>query len=318
MPAGPEGSLGKLLWTEGMNLASDVVSHVLGPRLVADTGEWGTYAWAEHVLGSPGYRIAGGSDETQRNIIGERVHPPRDVYDALVSAGEIIDWASFGAVLFDLDGVVTPTAEIHEQAWAELFAPWGFDGSDYLTYVDGRPRYEGVRLFLASRGVELPWGSPSDLPGDNTICALGNRKDAMFNGVLARDGVAPYPGTMRVMDVLDRAGVPSAIVSSSKNAGPVLRAAGIAQRFIIVVDGIVAIERQLPGKPDPATFLYAAECVGVTPAQAAVVEDASSGVAAGRAGDFALVLGVDRGGNREALVAAGADMVVDDLEATLP
>jgi beta-phosphoglucomutase family hydrolase len=234
-----------------------------------------------------------------------------------VSADGIVDWESFGAVLFDLDGVVTPTAEIHERAWAELFAPWGFDGSDYLTYVDGRPRYEGVRTFLASRGVELPWGDPSDPPGDDTICALGNRKDAMFNAVLARQGIEPYPGTLSVMEVLDRAGVPSAIVSSSKNARPVLRAAGITERFATVVDGIVAVEQHLAGKPDPAMFVYAAECLGVTPAKAVVVEDASSGVASGRAGKFAMVIGVDRGGNRQALVAAGADIVVEDLDETL-
>ena len=234
-----------------------------------------------------------------------------------MSAAEIVEWTSFGAVLFDLDGVVTPTAEIHERAWAELFAPWGFDGSDYLTYVDGRPRYEGVQTFLVSRGVELPWGDPSDPPGGDTICALGNRKDEMFNAVLARQGIAPYPGTMRVMDVLDRAGIPTAIVSSSKNARPVLQAAGIADRFAVVVDGVVAVEQHLAGKPDPAMFVFAATSVGVTPAQAVVVEDASSGVASGRAGDFAMVIGVDRGGNRQALVAAGADIVVEDLEETL-
>jgi HAD superfamily hydrolase (TIGR01509 family) len=234
-----------------------------------------------------------------------------------VSASGIVDWGTFGAVLFDLDGVVTPTAEIHERAWAELFAPWGFDGNDYLTSVDGRPRYEGVQTFLASRGVELPWGDPSDPPGDSTICALGNRKDETFNAVLAREGIAPYPGTLRVMEVLDRAGVPSAIVSSSNNARTVLRAAGIADRFVTVVDGVVAVEKRLAGKPAAAMFVYAAELLGVTPAEAVVVEDAISGVAAGRAGDFALVLGVDRGGNRAALVAAGADAVVDDLDETL-
>lgn len=234
-----------------------------------------------------------------------------------MSADGIVDWESFGAVLFDLDGVVTPTAEIHERAWAELFAPWGFDGNDYLTYVDGRPRYDGVRAFLASRGVELPWGDPSDPPGDATICALGNRKDEMFNAVLAKQGIEPYPGTLRVMDMLDRAGVPSAIVSSSKNAGAVLRAAGITERFASVVDGVVAVEEHLAGKPDPAMFVYAAGSLGVTPNQSVVVEDASSGVASGRAGNFALVIGVDRGGNRQALVAAGADMVVEDLAETL-
>jgi beta-phosphoglucomutase family hydrolase len=235
-----------------------------------------------------------------------------------VSTDGIVDWASFAAVLFDLDGVVTPTAEIHERAWAELFAQWGFGSSDYLTYVDGRSRYEGVRAFLASRGVELPWGDPSDPPGDATICAMGNRKDETFNAVLARQGIEPYPGTLRVMDVLDRAGVPSAIVSSSKNARTVLRAAGITERFAAVVDGLVAVDKHLAGKPDPAMFVHAAECLGVTPAEAVVVEDATSGVASGRAGKFKLVIGVDRGGNREALVAAGADIVVDDLAETLP
>lgn len=235
-----------------------------------------------------------------------------------MNAGGIVDWVKFGAVLFDLDGVVTPTAEIHERAWAQLFAPWGFDGNDYLTYVDGRSRYEGVQAFLASRGVELPWGDPSDPPGDDTICALGNRKDETFNAVLSQQGIEPYPGTLRVMDVLDRAGVPSAIVSSSKNATAVLRAAGITERFAAVVDGVVAVEQHLTGKPEPAMFVHAAECLGVTPAEAVVVEDAISGVAAGRAGNFSLVIGVDRGGNREALVAAGAHIVVEDLDETLP
>jgi beta-phosphoglucomutase family hydrolase len=235
-----------------------------------------------------------------------------------MTTGGEVDWTSFGAVLFDLDGVVTPTAEIHKRAWADLFAPWGFDGSDYLTYVDGRPRYEGVRAFLTSRGVDLPWGDPSDPPGDDTICAMGNRKDEAFNSVLAREGIEPYPGTLRVMEVLDRAGVPSAIVSSSKNARPVLKAAGIEARFSVVVDGVVAVEQHLAGKPDPAMFVFAAERLGVTPAGAVVVEDASSGVASGRAGKFAMVIGVDRGGNREALVAAGADIVVEDLAETLP
>jgi beta-phosphoglucomutase family hydrolase len=234
-----------------------------------------------------------------------------------VSAGSTVDWAAFAAVLFDLDGVVTPTAEIHEQAWAELFAPWGFDKSDYLRYVDGRPRYEGVKTFLASRNVDLPWGDPSDRPGDDTICAMGNRKDEMFNAVLDRQGIKPYPGTLRVMDILDRAGVPAAIVSSSKNAGRVLQAAGIADRFAAVVDGVVAAEQHLAGKPEPATFVYAAESLGVAAGRAIVVEDASSGVAAGRAGNFGLVVGVDRGGNRQALADAGADVVVADLEETL-
>lgn len=235
-----------------------------------------------------------------------------------MSAGSIVDWAAFRAVLLDLDGVVTPTAEIHEKAWAELFAKWNFTSNDYLTHVDGRPRYEGVKTFLASRGVELPWGDPSDPPGDDTICAMGNRKDEMFNAVLDRQGIKPYPGSLKVMDALDGAHVPMAIVSSSKNARRVLQAAGIADRFAAVVDGVVAVEHHLAGKPEPATFVYAAESLGVTPHDAVVVEDASSGVAAGHAGNFGLVIGVDRGGNREALSKAGADIVVEDLGETLP
>ncbi|MAT04719.1 MAG: haloacid dehalogenase [Acidimicrobiaceae bacterium] len=228
-----------------------------------------------------------------------------------------MNWTRAGAVLFDLDGVVTPTARIHERAWAELFADYDFTSDDYLAHVDGRPRYDGVQTFLRSRGVELPWGDPSDPPGDDTICAMGNRKNAAFNDVLERDGIAPYPGTMVVIDALDAHGVPSAIVSSSRNARSVLDAAGITERFATVVDGTTAAEEQLAGKPDPAMFLAAARHLAVDPAQCIVVEDATSGVAAGAAGGFSLVVGVDRGGNREALLAHGADLVVDDLDETI-
>jgi len=234
-----------------------------------------------------------------------------------VSARGSIDWGDFGAVLFDLDGVITPTASIHEKAWADLFEPWGFTNADYLAYVDGRPRYDGVRTFLASRNVHLPEGDPTDPPGDDTICALGNRKDEMFNAVLAREGISAYPGSLAVMDHLDALGIPSAIVSSSKNARTVLQAAGIEARFKAVVDGNTLVEEHLAGKPDPAMFLHAADCLGVAPARAVVVEDAISGVAAGHAGNFAFVLGVDRGGNRQALIEAGADLVVEDLGETL-
>jgi len=232
-------------------------------------------------------------------------------------AGNQVDWASYRAVLFDLDGVVTPTALIHERAWAELFEPWNFTKSDYLQFVDGRPRYDGVRTFLESRGVHLPDGDPSDPPGDTTICAMGNRKDEVFNAVLDRQGIEAYPGTLAVLGVLDAAQVPAAIVSSSKNARTVLRAARIEDRFPVIVDGNTLAEEHLTGKPDPAMFLHAAEQFGVAPSGAVVVEDAISGVAAGRAGDFGLVIGVDRGGNRDALGEAGADIVVDDLGETV-
>ncbi len=229
-----------------------------------------------------------------------------------------LDWSSFGAVLFDLDGVITPTAEIHERAWAALFAPWDFTADDYLTYVDGKPRYDGVRSFLASRGVDLPWGDPSDAPGDETICALGNRKNQMFNEVLERDGIAPYPGSLRVLSILDAARVPQAIVSSSKNARSVLAAADLHDRFPVIVDGVRAAEEHLTGKPDPAMFHRAADLLGVPADRCIVVEDASAGVAAGAAGGFDYVLGIDRGGNEEALRAAGADAVVRDLAETIP
>jgi HAD superfamily hydrolase (TIGR01509 family) len=228
-----------------------------------------------------------------------------------------LDWTSYGAVLFDLDGVITPTAEIHERAWTALFAPWGFTAVDYLRYVDGKPRYDGVRSFLRSRDVELPWGSPDDPPGVDTVCALGNRKNDLFNTTLEREGIAPYPGSLAVLARLDAAAVPQAIVSSSKNARTVLAAAGMSDRFPVVVDGVTAVDEHLPGKPDPAMFHCAADRLGVPYDRSMVVEDATSGVAAGAAGGFAFVLGVDRGGNAAALSEAGADLVVRDLGDTL-
>ncbi|MGH1504958.1 MAG: HAD family hydrolase [Acidimicrobiales bacterium] len=227
------------------------------------------------------------------------------------------EWTDFDAVLFDLDGVITPTAEIHERAWSELFADHAATAEDYLTYIDGKPRYDGVASFLASRGVELPWGDPSDAPGDDTVCALGNKKNEIFNEILARDPLAAYPGSVAVLDHLDAAGTPQAIVSSSKNARPVLTAAGMGTRFEVIVDGVRAAEEGLAGKPAPTTYLRGAELLDVDPARTVVVEDASSGVAAGVAGEFGFVLGVDRGGNAEALAAAGAHLVVADLAETL-
>ncbi len=228
-----------------------------------------------------------------------------------------ISWTTYDAVLFDLDGVITPTAAIHEHAWSELFKPWGFTQQDYLTYVDGKPRYDGVRSFLTSQGITLAEGQASDPPGDETICAMGNRKNALFTEILERDGIAPYPGSIAVMNMLDDAGIVQAIVSSSRNARPVLAAAGLADRFPYVVDGLTAAELGLAGKPAPAMYLHAARLLGKEPQRCVVVEDASSGVAAGAAGDFSLVVGVDRGGNREALQSAGAHLVVDDLADSL-
>ncbi|GMA41620.1 hypothetical protein GCM10025883_36650 [Mobilicoccus caccae] len=171
---------------------------------------------------------------------------------------------------------------------------------------------------LASRDIVLPEGDPSD-PGEaETVCGLGNRKNDVVNAVLKRDGVTPYPGSVALVEALDRRGVKMAVVSSSKNAPAVLAAAGIADHFPVVVDGAVAAADGLPGKPAPDTFVAAAERVGVEIGRAVVLEDAVSGVAAGRAGGFGLVVGVDRGAGAEALRAAGADLVVSDLDEILP
>lgn len=228
------------------------------------------------------------------------------------------DWAAYAGVLFDLDGVITPTAEIHEHAWGELFAAYDYTADDYLRYIDGKPRDAGVRSFLASRGIVLPDGDRSDAPGDSTVWAMGNRKNLLFNQILDRDGIAPYPGSAATLDLLDELGVPAAIVSSSRNARSVLAAAGLGGRFDVVVDGVLAAEHQISGKPAPDTFLYAARQLGVDHTQAVVVEDALSGVTAGAAGGFAVVIGVDRGAGAAALRTHGATFVVADLADLLP
>jgi beta-phosphoglucomutase family hydrolase len=222
--------------------------------------------------------------------------------------------------LFDLDGVLTPTAEAHMRAWARLFEPYlaahgaaPYESSDYFDHIDGKPRYEGVRSLLVARGIDLPFGDPSDPPEADTVCGLGNRKNSVFTAVLATEGVTPYPGSVAFLDALAELGVAVAVVSSSKNARAVLAASGLLHRFAVVVDGLVAAERGIVGKPAPDTYLYGAELLGVPAARAVVVEDALSGVAAGRAGGFGHVLGVNRGAGRDELLAAGADTVVDDL-----
>jgi len=228
------------------------------------------------------------------------------------------------AVLFDLDGVLTPTAEVHMLAWARLFDPYlasrgaaPYTEQDYFDHIDGKPRYDGVRSLLASRGIVLPDGEPTDAPELETVCGLGNRKNGVFTSVLESDGVAPYPGSVAFLDALAaRTGddaVAVAVVSSSRNARAVLTAAGLIDRFEVIVDGAVAAARGIAGKPAPDTYLDAAAQLGVAAHRAVVVEDATSGVAAGRAGDFGLVLGVDRGAGHEDLIAHGADAVVDDL-----
>jgi beta-phosphoglucomutase family hydrolase len=231
------------------------------------------------------------------------------------------------ACLFDLDGVLTQTARVHAAAWKEMFDAFlreraartsepfvPFDPvADYTKYVDGKPRYDGVRSFLGSRGIRLPEGDPSDPPSAETIHGLGNRKNELVLALLKRDGVQVYEGSIRYVRAARDAGLHRAVVSASANCREVLDAAGIEDLFEVRIDGIVVEQRHLRGKPAPDTFLAAAEEVGARPAEAAVFEDALSGVEAGRAGKFGLVVGVDRAGQREGLLEHGADIVVSDL-----
>ena len=237
-----------------------------------------------------------------------------------------MDWDAWHAALFDLDGVVTPTAEVHMHAWDAMFNEFlrqrsAADGvelppyteQDYYDHVDGKPRYDGVRSFLESRGIRLPEGLPDDPPTAETVCGLGNRKNDYFEKVLDAEGVVPYPGSVQLIESLHARGVPMAVVSSSRNAPAVLTAAGLIDYFPLIVHGGLAAELGLRGKPAPDTFSYAARELGATNDKAVVLEDAISGVAAGRAGDFGLVVGVDRGAGAKALTDAGADIVVADL-----
>lgn len=231
-----------------------------------------------------------------------------------------IDWSDYDGVLFDLDGVVTPTAVVHMRAWADMFnaflASWDGAGdtapytdADYYAHVDGKPRYDGVRDFLTSRGIPAP---------EERVVELGDRKNDAFNAVLERDGVAPYPGSVLLLDHLRSLDIPLGVVSSSVNAPAVLAAAGLSDRFVTVVSGAVATELGLPGKPAPDTFLHGAQVLGAAPERAVVLEDAVSGVRAGAAGGFGLVIGVDRGAGPDALTTAGATVVVADLAELVP
>ena len=225
-----------------------------------------------------------------------------------------------------MDGVITDTATTHADAWTRLFddfllgfatrsgAPFvPFSAQDYLAHVDGKPRYDGVRDFLASRGIELPEGSPDDPPEAETVHGLGKRKNGFFVAEITEHGVRRYETTVTLIRTLHDHGVRTGLISSSRNAVQVLTAAGVLDLFESKVDGIDADRRGLPGKPDPAVFVAAAADLGATPDRAVVVEDAVSGVQAGRAGNFAMVIGVDRGGNAAALASNGADVVVADL-----
>ena len=233
----------------------------------------------------------------------------------------------FDAVLFDLDGVITDTAKIHAACWKkafdaflkkraekanETFQPFDLP-SDYGQYVDGKPRYDGVRDFLRARDIELPEGSPRDPPDAETVCGLGNRKNDLVNAAIDAGEVVAYPGSVALLRELGAAGIKCAVVTSSQNRQAVLEAVGIAKMFDAAVDGNTILAQGLAGKPAPDSFLKAAEALGVLPGRAVVVEDALSGVEAGVKGGFGLVIGVARTGNAEELKQHGAHVVVADL-----
>jgi beta-phosphoglucomutase family hydrolase len=235
--------------------------------------------------------------------------------------------AQVRACLFDMDGVLTQTASVHAAAWKQMFdeflARWSrqtgttvlpFDPvSDYDRYVDGRVREDGTRAFLESRGITLPEGEPTDPPDRLTVYGLGQRKNDIFLELIGRDGVQVFDGSVRYVRAARDQGLHRAVVSASANAAQVLEAAGIADLFEVRIDGVVAHENHLRGKPEPDLYLAAAAALGVGPQESAIFEDALAGVEAGRAGHFALVVGVDRVGQAEELRADGADVVVTDL-----
>ncbi|HKI88726.1 MAG TPA: beta-phosphoglucomutase family hydrolase [Draconibacterium sp.] len=234
---------------------------------------------------------------------------------------------SFEAVIFDMDGVITQTAIIHAAAWKKMFDEYlrkredlygepfrEFTYSnDYLTYVDGKPRYKGVASFLRSRGIELPFGDAIDAPGTETICGLGNRKNEAFNEVIEKDGVEVFPSTVTLINDLKRAGIQLGVASSSKNCKQVLEAVNLLGWFGARVDGVVSAKLGLHGKPEPDIFTTACKMLGTSPAKSIVVEDAVSGVQAGAKGKFGLVLGIARENNSVELQQNGADFVVTDL-----
>jgi beta-phosphoglucomutase family hydrolase len=243
------------------------------------------------------------------------------------NSSRVITHERYDAVLFDLDGVITDTASLHAACWKQMFDDYlkkratqrgeafrPFDiATDYRLYVDGKPRFDGVRDFLTSRGIQLPEGTPDDLPQAETVCGLGNRKNDLINEVIEDVGVKAYEGSVKLVRQLHHQRYKIAVVTSSHNCTTVLQAAGLDGVFDVQVDGNMLEERHLAGKPAPDTYLLAAKLLGVEPARSIVVEDAISGVQAGANGNFGLVIGVARKGNAEELKHYGAHLVVNDL-----
>ncbi len=250
----------------------------------------------------------------------------RTIHETLGGDVTLPDLTTYDAVLFDLDGVLTPTAEVHMHAWRtmfeQLFAAWdvtpAYTDTDYFEYLDGKKRYDGVASLLRSRDIEVPWGEPSDTPDRDTVCGIGNRKNEVFAAILRSEGIEPYPGSVALLDLLQDQGMPVAVVSSSKNADEVLRAAGLRDRFEVVVDGVLAENENLASKPAPDVFAAGARLLGVDPATSAAVEDALSGVRSAVAAGYGLVVGVDRGVGEGSLAEAGASVVVPDLGVFVP
>ncbi len=226
------------------------------------------------------------------------------------------------ALIFDLDGVITQTRKTHKKAWRLMFDKFfqekgivqdSMSENDYLEYIDGKPRYQGIKSFLHARGIELPFGDPDDEPGLETICGLGNIKNKFFNEILEKEGVDVYPDALKKLKNWKDEGIKTAIVSSSKNCEKIIEVTAIAHLFDARVDGVVSEEIGLSGKPDPDIFTEAARRLGVKPENSVVFEDANSGVKAGQRGFFGLVVGVNRFNNKEALLKNGADITIDSF-----
>jgi beta-phosphoglucomutase family hydrolase len=251
----------------------------------------------------------------------------------MIASNNGLDPGKLKAAVFDLDGVITRTAHLHAEAWKRMFDEY-FAGSpggervsepfdlerDYPEHLDGKPRYEGVRDMLASRGIELDYGSPEDPPGKETVCGLGNRKNEMFNKMLDERGAAVFEDGVSLVESLRAAGVGIGLVTSSRNGRPILESTNLTGLFEVIIDGNDARELDLAGKPAPDLFVAAAKRLGASPDEAAVFEDAISGVQAGRAGGFGLVVGVDRVGGEHPgnLSENGADIVLSDLSTLEP